>query len=527
MTIPTLRDAVEQIRANIITTMLQTAGVTDVPKTKEGKIALWATTLLNEQRIKQAYARLTPRCQSALLVMLARGPGAEMRTARFHALLQQAGLLEKESHQKSTGWYAPSPEEARDPVIFEEVLAALLKQGLVVSHTVPGNSNAKLGFEGGMFVYVPAEIAAHLPAVSPPTRSRPVVTQQISASARTGQRDLYLYWSAAREKPLETTNAGLLRAGDLKRVAAQLLAPEVVGTGVKEGDLRRLFFLRRLLSALKALHTNEQGSLTGDANPLFLQVEATGRVRTCYEVWRDGAWWNELWAGETQHGRARAGDNILDFAPPAVARARRRVMDRLIDKARGGDEWIEIAEIGDQLRDHDENFLIDREAAARIGQANYRYYGLAISPYLYNDLGWQWEAYALDEEAGWQGVEVAFVCAVLTEAPYWLGLLDLGYVLPGNPSPVQPAGGRAPAGAVAVRLTDMGRWLLLGETAPVIPAETGRVVVQPSFHIFAFDPIADSTLAHLDGFATRLKAERAIEYEITRESVYRAQLGGT
>ena len=521
MTIPTLRDAVEQIRANVIATMLQAAGVTDVPKTKEGKSALWAATLVNEERIKQAYARLTPRCRNALLVLLARGPGVELRTARYRALLQQAGLLEKESHLRGTGWYTPSSEEARDPVTFEEVLAALFKHGLVVSHTVPGNSSAKLGFDGGLFVYVPAEIAAHLPAVSPPAHTQPEVTQQISASARTGQRDLYLYWSAAREKPLDVTNAGLLRAGDLKRVAAQLLVPEVVGTGVKEGDLRRLFFLRRLLSALKALHTDDGGSLTGVANPLFLQVEATARVRTCYEVWRDGTWWNELWAGEAP-GRTRAGANIMDFAPPAVARARRKVLDRIIEQARRGDEWIEIQEIGNQLRDHHENFLIDRDTSARIGQANYHYYGLAISPYLYNDLGWQWEAYGMDEEAGWQGVEVAFVRAVLTEAPYWLGLLDLGYS-----SPVQPAGGEVPAGAVAVRLTDMGRWLLLGEAAPVIPAETGRVVVQPSFHIFAFDPIADSTLAHLDGFATRLKAERAIEYELTRESVYRAQSAGT
>src|SRR5512135_712587 len=72
----------------------------------------------------------------------------------------------------------------------------------------------------------------------------------------------------------------------------------------------------------------------------------------------------------------------------------------------------------------------------------------------------------------------------------------------------------------------MGRWLLLGAEAPVIPAETGRVVVQPNFHIFAFDPIADSTLARLDAFATRLNAERAIEYELSRESVYRAQTAG-
>ena len=51
-------------------------------------------------------------------------------------------------------------------------------------------------------------------------------------------------------------------------------------------------------------------------------------------------------------------------------------------------------------------------------------------------------------------------------------------------------------------------------------------MLQPNFRIFAFDPISDSVLARLDSFAVRLNAERAIEYDITRESVYRAQLAG-
>ncbi|MCX7670542.1 MAG: helicase-associated domain-containing protein, partial [Anaerolineae bacterium] len=69
-------------------------------------------------------------------------------------------------------------------------------------------------------------------------------------------------------------------------------------------------------------------------------------------------------------------------------------------------------------------------------------------------------------------------------------------------------------------------WLLLGAEPPAIPAESGRVIVQPNFHIFAFDPISDAVLARLDSFATRLKAERAIEYELTAASVYRAQQNG-
>jgi hypothetical protein len=118
-------------------------------------------------------------------------------------------------------------------------------------------------------------------------------------------------------------------------------------------------------------------------------------------------------------------------------------------------------------------------------------------------------------------VERVFIQAVLAEGLYWLGLVDLGYT-----HPATPEGGAAPAGVRAVRLTDMGRWLVLGGPQPVIPEERGRVVLQPNFRIFAFDPISDSVLARLDSFAVRLNAERAIEYDLARESVYRAQLAG-
>ena len=191
--------------------------------------------------------------------------------------------------------------------------------------------------------------------------------------------------------------------------------------------------------------------------------------------------------------------------------------------ARDGDESIPIDGIADHLHNRDEEFLVDRETAERVYGSGY-YYSYPrcrTRPYLYNNLGWVWEKYGADSEAGWDAVETVFIRSVLAEGLYWLGLLDLGYM-----RSVTPAGGAAPAGIQAVRLTDMGRWLLLDGPRPTIPAETGRVVVQPNFHVFAFDPISDAVLARLDSFATRLKAERAVEYEITRESISRAQQNG-
>ena len=317
----------------------------------------------------------------------------------------------------------------------------------------------------------------------------------------------------------------MLRVADLKRISGQLLVPETFAAGSKEGDFRRVFFMRRLLMALGLLSAGAAPaenilSVTPDAP--FWQSEATQRVQSCFQSWRDGAWWNELWASYEQ-GSTRASGGLADFAPAQVVKARRTVLETLTRLARDGDEWIPIDGIADHLHNRDEEFLVDRETAERVYGSGY-YYSyprVSNSPYLYNNLGWVWEKYSADSEAGWDAVETVFIRSVLAEGLYWLGLLDLGYM-----RSVTPAGGAAPAGIQAVRLTDMGRWLLLDGPRPTIPAETGRVVVQPNFHVFAFDPISDAVLARLDSFATRLKAERAVEYEITRESIYRAQQNG-
>lgn len=535
MTAPPLHDAIEMFRVSDLTTILRTAGVTDLPKTKEEKVRLWTRLIGDETRIRTALSRVNARCRKALeILQLA---GGELRTARFRSLLARSGQQKESTRSKRAilyNYYSSQPENAPDPGTFEEVLAALLKHGLIWTHTLSAQATtaSRLGFEGGRFVYIPEEIARHLPPATAPKRSRPTITHTVAGSARTCQRDLYLLWSAARETPFQLTNAGLLRVADLKRICGQLLVPETFTSGSKESDFRRIFFLRRLLMALGLLNASAEpdNAVTAVADAPFWQVEATQRVQTCFQSWRDGAWWNELWA-TFDPGSTRSHGSPADFAPPQVVQARRKVLDTLTllmqkEIAAGGDNaaetWLPLDAITTYLHDHDEDFLIDRETAERM-YGGY-YYGTSqssSSPYQHNALGWQWDKVGNDTEAGWEGVETVFVRAVLTEGLYWLGLLDLGYI-----KPATPVGGAAPDGLQAVRLTDMGRWLLLDAAPPAIPAETGRVIVQPNFHVFAFDPISDAVLARLDSFATRLKAERAVEYEITKESIYRALQAG-
>ncbi len=232
-------------------------------------------------------------------------------------------------------------------------------------------------------------------------------------------------------------------------------------------------------------------------------------------------WWNELWRTYVQ-GQTSADGSPAEQAPPQIAKARQTVVDHLARLARTRPkDWIAVDDLVDGLHDRNDEFLLGGESIKdedRGYSYTYRNYG---SRYHDNPLGWVMVHHGANSEAAWNGVERVFIEAVLTEGLYWLGLLDLGYA-----SDVTPQGGAAPNKPLAVRLTDMGRWLLLQEAPPAVPEETGRVVVQPNFHIFAFDPISDAVLARLDTFAVRLNAERAIEYVVSRESVYRAQLAG-
>jgi len=525
-TIPPLKQAVDDFRSNEITAMLRLAGIStkEMPKKKVGKVALWTRLLGDPARIRQSLARLTPRCRKALqqLQMV----GGHIRTSRYRHLLERAGIAKKESQRRPSqpSWYRwrSHPEDAKDPTTPDEIIAALLKNGLIWSYTPDNLVRDKLGFTGGHYIYIPQEIAVHLPP--PPEREciKPNVAYVLPGSARTFQRDIYLLWSTARETPLQVTNAGLLRVSDLRRVAGQLLVNEKVAKGTKESDFRRIYFLRRLLIAQKLLRVSPTAGphvLEAVPDPHFLHAEATERVRTCFQSWRDGTWWNELWLTYVV-GKTRASRGLTDPAPREVVSARQDALNVLAHLVRKtGAEWIALDDIANYLQDHNEGFLVDRETADT--QQSYYYSSSLASPYRYNSLGWVWETYERDEQAGWNGVETVFIRAVLTEGLFWLGLADLGYA-----HPQTPAGGTAPSDLLAVRLTAMGRWLLLGEHRPVVPSESGHVVVQPNFHVFAFDPIPDGVLATLNSFATRLNAERAIEYEITHDSVYRAQLAG-
>ena len=147
MTAPPLREAFDAYKTETLSAVLGQAGVSAIPKTKEDKVSLWILVMPDRKRIERSLSQLTPRCRKALELLQA--AGGELRTSRFESLVARAGLLEKQSKQKKPAerWATTRPEDAADPATFLEVLAALVKHGLVWTHTNPGGTNAKLAFD--------------------------------------------------------------------------------------------------------------------------------------------------------------------------------------------------------------------------------------------------------------------------------------------------------------------------------------------------------------------------------------------
>ena len=284
---------------------------------------------------------------------------------------------------------------------------------------------------GASYIY-PREVAVCLPP--PPSLEAQTlqVSEVLAGSARTCQRDLYLYWSAVHETHLQLTSAGLIaRRVDLRRVAGQMLVSEVVSTGSKESDFRRLFFLRQLATGLGLLQldfSEETSWLAATGSPSLFASAAADRVRASFASWRDGTWWNELWV-TYRHGSTRASGSLADPAPARVVQARQHVLAALVESAKSRNRqaqragnahekagpwplsnaieapdsmtptaepghtepWIGFDDVLEYLRDHDDEFLIERETAE---QRRYGYYGQRTgnSAYLYNDLGWSGKA---------------------------------------------------------------------------------------------------------------------------------------
>ncbi|MEP7357895.1 MAG: helicase-associated domain-containing protein [Anaerolineales bacterium] len=482
-------------------------------QTKAQSVASLSRALAEPARIARTWQDLSP-AERALVEDLQRHDG-RARPRLLHRSLASAGLVD-----------APSPtldrREANARAVnsrrFADVLARLNLRGLVFecedapppAGYAPNATPPKRDFRRitGQ-VCLPAAILAHLPPPPPATTgAEPLQVEHIRpASARTFQRDLYLYWSFVRETPFRLTLKGQPPKPVLKNLAAQLLERAETGGSPDETSQPRLRFMRQLLQWLGLLATSPERDLRVTGRADFFSLAPLERVQRSFEVWRSSGWFFEF--GLLPAG-VRPSDPELDSAPEAnsaLTQARTTVLKQLAGQFDGG--WQSLPALIDEIRDQDYQFLVPRPPAQQ-QQLYYRGpYDAMLNPY-----GLAFGSLYGDADSHWDQVEASFIRAVVTGPLHWLGLADTG-MLPDTPGP-----------ASAFRLTEMGRWVLGLGPPPALQAEGGRVIAQPNLHIVALDPVADATLVQLDQFAERLSAERAVEYRLTRASVYAGQQAG-
>ncbi|RMF33652.1 MAG: hypothetical protein D6759_06675 [Chloroflexi bacterium] len=473
--------------------------------------------LFTKKHVREALEQLSPVERKVLDVLLLRGGRAN--TTAFQRLLVGHGIV-----SPTRGKMDPWNPSATD---FDSVVARLTLHGLVFSAEGPisdlgyTRTVLKRSLKPGPSLYIPPTIRKHLPSPDPELLQRPARVSRIqSASARTLQRDLYLYWSYVRDHRVQVTLKGEVYKRALRELANSLLTPIKLEKKQGERDVPYLLFLRRLLMSLNLLTLRGRKDLIANDASHFLAADPAQRVRRSFEAWLDGDFWNELYDQPLPHVSITTGGGALPYpTPKPIVEARRQVV-RFLQKLSkpSAQDWVALSNLIEAIRVEAYEFLLPRNYRARSSSYYYSYYyygPLYKTPYAAhrNPLGWTFQGVTSEEE-GWDLVEAPFIANVITGPLHWLGLVDLGY-------------GDAGQDPVAYRLTPLGAWLLgLGPPVEIPTEKQGRIIVQPNFQILAMDPVSDQTLATLDIFADRISAERAIEYRMSRESVYRGQQQG-
>jgi hypothetical protein len=480
-------------------------------KKKSIVVEALVNALSDRSYVLQMLAGLSPAERAFVDAILRRGGGTSLRNVREELI--RLGLIDRDSDTvRKTYRRSVSPHATGSPQ-FEDILFRLMVLGFVFNGETPANP---LAYQEGKhrlpdvpdYVFIPPVIRQYLPLPAElpvPRQSAMQISSIQESSARALQRDLYIYWSFVRDRRPTLTLKGEIDKRALREVNSTLLVRSDLENAGGENDQPRLRFLRDILSQMRLIARKESRSLGVEAAPRYFTLPPVERVRLTFETWRDSVAFNELIMLPTPV-RPKLTQEAFFPAPPPVISARQFVLQRVEKLAVNG--WVPFKGLVEAVRDMDYEFLFARYAKPKY------YYG-PVNPYAFghNPLGLEFPG-VYNEESGWENVEANFIQDIVRGPMFWMGLVDLGWEGPQKGSPS------------GFRLTPLGLWLLKLGAQPQIPAEGGQVIVQPNLHIIALDPIQEATLVSLDHFAERLTAERAVEYQLTRRSVYHGQQTG-
>jgi len=467
--------------------------------------------LPDRERVLKQWDDLSKAERALMESVLRRNGTATVRTLREE--LRRKKLIENDTKPDVYGRHQPANPRDKESRRFEDVLARLTLRGLLFAAEDPplpyqsfnADNAPKRDFtQYSNTVFIPDEIRQHLPELPPlevaPAKPITVASTQES-SARSFQRDLYLYWSFVRDHPFSLTLKDEPHKTTLRDVNNILLNRATLNKGEGEVDHPRLRFLRLTLAALGALKITARIDVQANDADFFALAPAE-RVNRCYETWRETLLFNELLILPPDVRPYKVEPLLIGHK--IIATARQTILQRLT--ALTG-SWITFDHLINDLYDNDYEFLFHRPAPSQS-------YYTGMSPYYSQNNPLNAGFIVTDEREGWKKIEANFIRSVISGPLFWMGLIDLGWK------------GGVNKEAEAFKVTPLGAWLLAAAPQPEIRAEGGRVIAQPNLHITALDPVNDATLVTLDSFAERLSAERAVEYQLTRASVYRGQQSG-
>jgi len=467
-----------------------------------------------QERVSASLAHLDRWERGVLNSLLLRGGSAPTSSLRREVvrigLVTQAEPSEWRPGQASVpyaaGGYVGSPDHVGSRV-FEDVIARLTLHGLVFSRfgdAQDGGPYFKLQFHPADHVYIPAAVLQHLP---PP---RPIdAPPSEPAIVRRGEpelllRDLYLYWDYVRRNDVPLTKAGLVSKRALRAINQQLLMPDPsLGEARSETDTARLSLLGRLLIALNLAEAHG-GRLVAAGGalgiPEFWRLPQAMQLDACVEAWPRLPGLAEL-------------DTAGASYDPLYSQGREALLRAL--KAQAAGRWVEVEDLLDHIKGDNADFLFAEYSRIQKARGTW-YYSYSNSQYAGSP---RVLLQTLDRH------EAAFIRACLTGFLFEVGVVELGYDGERLTAVRLSHDGRASQASPAEQGEEASPPPSPGAPAPsASDGDTGRVVVQPSFQILALGPVSLAVLAQLDLFADRQRAgQGAFEYQLSRESVYRAQ----
>jgi hypothetical protein len=395
--------------------------------------------------------------------------------------------------------------------IFEQALHRLLLLGLLYW----GKQTNFVGRDYSNGVYDGVLIVPHavMEAVSTVLSERPESSLPGEASESSSQalisegvlalqRALYLYWSLvfSSRDGLPLVGSKLLSRPALRQVIEQVdptLNTEVVRT---EADAPRLLFLRLLLMKLELIY-ERNGALFAAPAETYFALPLVERARSCYRLWLETPFWNEL--GYLPGVILRPGPGPLDPAHPEVLHARAMVMERVEEQSlQTTGEWQSFSTFIARAKLYVPYLLFPRQYGARAER-----YSTDSNPY-----GWDFRLRHgwLTHREGWHQVEGGFIRAMLSGPLRWLGLVEV------------KEEDRPDTFRIIPHISD----IINDDVLPPADVVWGKLVVQPNFELIVLVPVSEALLVNLDRFAERARLEQIAQYRLTKASVTRAvQMG--